>query len=81
MLHGQPGSGGDWAGVAADLRGRALDVLAPDRPGYGASGLPAGGFAHNARAMAELLDGPAIVAGHSWGAGVAVAMARLQPDG
>jgi pimeloyl-ACP methyl ester carboxylesterase len=79
LLHGQPGTAGDWAGVAAELRGRGLRVLAPDRPGYGTSSLPPGSFAHNARAMAELLDGPTVVAGHSWGAGVALALARTDP--
>lgn len=80
LLHGQPGSGGDWAGVRRELETRGFSVLAPDRPGYGRSGLPAGGFEHNAQALAELLDEPAVVAGHSWGAGVALAMARLYPD-
>jgi pimeloyl-ACP methyl ester carboxylesterase len=80
LLHGQPGTGGDWAGVAAALRESGLRVTAPDRPGYGRSTLPAGGFAHNARAMAGLLDGPAVVAGYSWAAGVALAMATRHPD-
>ena len=80
LLHGQPGTGGDWAGVAAALRERGLRVIAPDRPGYGTSALPAGGFEHNARAMAGLLDGPTVVAGHSWAAGIALAMAKRHPD-
>jgi pimeloyl-ACP methyl ester carboxylesterase len=79
LLHGQPGTGGDWAGVAAALRSDGLRVIAPDRPGYGRSGVPAGGFEHNARAMAGLLDAPAVVAGYSWGAGVALAMAERHP--
>ena len=78
LLHGQPGSPKQWDGVAAGLRGRSIEVLAPDRPGYGASSLPAGGFRHNARAMLDLLDregiGDAVVVGYSWSAGVAVAM-------
>jgi pimeloyl-ACP methyl ester carboxylesterase len=81
LLHGQPGTGGDWAGVAALLRERdGLTVLAPDRPGYGASSIAPGGFDHNASAMAELVDGPAVVAGHSWGAGVALALARRHAE-
>jgi pimeloyl-ACP methyl ester carboxylesterase len=59
-------------------------VLAPDRPGYGSSALAAGGFEHNARAMEALLDEAgvedAVVAGHSWGAGVALAMAKRRPE-
>jgi pimeloyl-ACP methyl ester carboxylesterase len=80
LLHGQPGTAGDLAGVAAALREMGFRVIAPDRPGYGRSPLPAGGFEHNARAMAALLDGPAVVAGYSWGAGVALAMAGRHPD-
>ena len=80
LLHGQPGTGGDWAGVAAALREKGLRVTCPDRPGYGRSALPAGGFEHNARAMADLLDGPAVVTGYSWAAGIALAMAARQPD-
>ena len=83
LLHGQPGTGGDWAGVRAEL-GDRFTVLAPDRPGYGSNTLPAGGFEHNARAMESLLDDAgiddAVVAGHSWGAGVALAMAMRRPE-
>jgi pimeloyl-ACP methyl ester carboxylesterase len=83
LLHGQPGTGGDWAGVVQRLRDR-FRVLAPDRPGYGTNALPAGGFDHNARAMVALLDEAgvdrAVVAGHSWGAGVALAMAQRHPQ-
>ena len=79
LLHGQPGTAGDLAGFAAALREEGLRVVAPDRPGYGRSTLPAGGFEHNARAMADVLDAPAVVAGYSWGAGVALAMAERHP--
>jgi pimeloyl-ACP methyl ester carboxylesterase len=68
--------------VAAELR-ESFAVLAPDRPGYGTNVAPAGGFEQNARAMEELLDQAgvreAIVAGHSWGAGVGLAMAKRRP--
>ncbi|HEY0633082.1 MAG TPA: alpha/beta hydrolase [Thermoleophilaceae bacterium] len=83
LLHGQPGTGGDWAGVAREL-GDRFTVLAPDRPGYGSNATAAGGFEHNARAMEALLDEAgaerAVVAGHSWGAGVALAMAKRRPE-
>jgi pimeloyl-ACP methyl ester carboxylesterase len=69
--------------VRAEL-GDRFTVLAPDRPGYGSSTLPAGGFEHNAQAMESLLDDAgiddAVVAGHSWGAGVALAMAMRRPE-
>jgi pimeloyl-ACP methyl ester carboxylesterase len=83
LLHGQPGTGADWAGVRRALEPR-FQVVVPDRPGYGNSDGAAGGFEHNARAMVELLDRlgleRAVVAGHSWGAGVALAMGERHPE-
>ncbi len=83
LLHGQPGSARSWSPVFADL---ATDhrVVAPDRPGYGASPDPAHGLAGNARIVAELLDdratGPAAVVAHSWSGGAAVLLAAGRPD-
>lgn len=83
LLHGQPGSGGDWAGVTELLRDRRR-VIAPDRPGYGRTGGRALGFRENAAAVIELLDRlgveSAAVAGHSWGSGVALATAIQFPQ-
>lgn len=83
LLHGQPGSGGDWDGVARILA-REHTVVVPDRPGYGRTGGRATGFAGNVRAAITLLDGHGIesvaVAGHSWGAGVALALAIETPE-
>ena len=83
LLHGQPGSAADWRQVA-DRLPRTLDVLALDRPGYGASRQPAGGFAYGARAVVAELDargiGQAVLAGHSYGGGVALAAAQLAPE-
>ena len=83
LLHGQPGSGADWQQVA-DRLPDGLGVLAPDRPGYGASPQPAGGFAAGARAVVAELDGRgidrAVLVGHSYGGGVALATARLAPE-
>ena len=83
LIHGQPGTAADWTGVARALRDR-FRVLVPDRPGYGRTGGRALGIVGNAEAMANLLEetgaGEAIVAGHSWGAGVAIAMARRYPE-
>lgn len=83
LLHGQPGSAGDWAGVRERLR-EHFRTVTPDRPGYGSTGGRALGLVDNARAMVELLDelavDRAIVAGHSWGAGVALAMAEAHPE-
>jgi haloalkane dehalogenase len=83
FLHGQPGSGASWDPVTALLEDR-FRVLAPDRPGYGATPGEARGVADNAAAAAGLLDalgaGPATVVGHSWSGGAAVLLADRRPD-
>jgi pimeloyl-ACP methyl ester carboxylesterase len=83
LLHGQPGSGADWKQVEARLP-HGLSVLAPDRPGYGASRRPAGGFADGARVLLADMDArgvdQAVLVGHSYGGGVALAAARLAPE-
>ena len=82
LLHGQPGNGGDWLPVAERLRER-MRVLAPDRPGYGASGRGPAGIRANAAALIDLLDRleieSAVVVGHSLGTGVALAAAIDHP--
>jgi hypothetical protein len=82
LLHGQPGSPADWQPVTARLPTQ-LHVIAADRPGYGSSRLPAGGFAANARAVLDDLDARgitrAVLVGHSYGGGVALAAAALAP--
>ena len=83
LLHGQPGSGSDWQQLAG-LLPPELHVVAPDRPGYGASREAAGGFARGARVVVAELDARnierAVLVGHSYGGGVALAAARLAPD-
>jgi pimeloyl-ACP methyl ester carboxylesterase len=83
LLHGQPGSAADWRQVAARLPDR-LHVVAADRPGYGSSRLPAGGFGANARAVLDDLDARdvkrAVLVGHSYGGGVALWTASIAPD-
>ncbi len=83
LLHGQPGSAADWQQVAG-LLPPALDVVALDRPGYGASRQPAGGFAYGARAVLAELDArgirQAVLVGHSYGGGVALSVAQLAPE-
>jgi len=82
LLHGQPGSPADWQQVAARLPGQ-FHAVASDRPGYGCSQLPAGGFAANARAVVGDLDSRgitrAVLVGHSYGGGVALSAASLAP--
>ncbi len=83
FLHGQPGSAADWHQVAGRLPAR-FHAVAADRPGYGSSQLPAGGFAANARAVIDDLDKRgvkrAVLVGHSYGGGVALSAASLAPD-
>ncbi len=82
LLHGQPGSPADWQQIAGRLPA-PLHAVAADRPGYGRSRLPAGGFAANARAVLDDLDSRgvtrAVLVGHSYGGGVALSAASLAP--
>lgn len=59
-------------------------MVAPDRPGYGASPRPAGGFTAGARAVVAEMDARgidrAVLVGHSYGGGVALATAQLAPE-
>ncbi|MHB8670663.1 MAG: alpha/beta fold hydrolase [Acidimicrobiales bacterium] len=83
LLHGQPGQGADWDSVAGLLEPDHR-LIVPDRPGWGRSRGPAAGFAANAAAVADLMAdlgvGPATLIGHSWGGGVAIALAAGHPD-
>jgi pimeloyl-ACP methyl ester carboxylesterase len=83
LLHGQPGSGADWQQVV-DRLPEGLGVVTPDRPGYGANPRPAGGFAAGARAAVAEMDARgidrAVLVGHSYGGGVALATAQLAPE-
>jgi pimeloyl-ACP methyl ester carboxylesterase/uncharacterized membrane protein YbhN (UPF0104 family) len=83
LLHGQPGSPADWHQVAGQLSAQ-LHAVAADRPGYGSSQLPAGGFAANARAVIDDLDmrgvDRAVLVGHSYGGGVALSAAKMAPE-
>ncbi len=67
-----------------DRMGPGHRLLAPDRPGYGHSGLGAMGMEENADWAADLLRSsgavPATVVGHSWSGGVALLMAYRHPD-
>jgi pimeloyl-ACP methyl ester carboxylesterase len=83
LVHGQPGSALDWHAVAP-LLWNDFTVIVPDRLGYGRTGGSAAGFEDNAASLAGLLDrlaiSRAVVAGHSWGGGAALAFAELFPD-
>jgi pimeloyl-ACP methyl ester carboxylesterase len=83
LMHGQPGTAGDWRRVVALLENR-YEVLALDRPGYGATSGQATGFAGNARAVVGLLDrlglARAAIVGHSWAGGAAIWTAATYPE-
>lgn len=85
LLHGQPGSAADWARLVPLLSGDHR-VVAPDRPGYGRTAGDATGFVGNAEALVVTLAGleepvdRAVLVGHSWGGGVALAAAVRHPE-
>jgi 3-oxoadipate enol-lactonase / 4-carboxymuconolactone decarboxylase len=81
LLHGQPGSAGDWDGVVAAIGSRA-PTIAIDRPGWdGAS--RASDLSGNATAALMALDrhgiGRATVVGHSFGGAVGAWLAVHHP--
>jgi pimeloyl-ACP methyl ester carboxylesterase len=86
LLHGLPASGRVW-GAAFDRLGEGHRLLVPDLLGFGDSPRPASGYtlaAHaaavaGAMTAAGLDDVPAVLAGHSFGALVALAVARHHP--
>lgn len=82
FLHGQPGTALDFAPVVPRLR-EHFRLLLVDRPGYAGDARPAEGFAGNAARVLEVLDAleipEALLVGHSWGGGVAVATALAAP--
>jgi 3-oxoadipate enol-lactonase len=83
LLHGQPGTGSDWDRVIERLPA-GVSYQAPDRPGYRSSPHPATDLVANARLLLAELDstgvGRTVLVGHSYGGGVALAMAALAPE-
>jgi pimeloyl-ACP methyl ester carboxylesterase len=84
LVHGTPGSAAGWAGyLHAPPSG--VEVVALDRPGFGASGPEAAvtSLAAQADAVAALLPDDrraALLLGHSLGGAVAVRVAADQPE-
>jgi pimeloyl-ACP methyl ester carboxylesterase len=78
LLHGQPGAARDWDRVIAALAPR-LEPLALERPGWNGHSRPLD-LRGNADAAADALEAPAVVVGHSLGAGVAAWLAVLYPE-
>jgi len=83
-LHGLSSNARYWERVAARLGGRRM--LALDQRSHGRSESPPTGYLHedlvaDAAALFDRADlGRAVVAGHSWGAAVALELAAARPD-
>lgn len=78
-LHGQPGAGADFAGVCRWVD-PTVEVVAPDRPGWGANPMEPTTISGNAEwALAQVGHARSVVVGHSFGAAIAVRMAELAP--
>ena len=85
LLHGLASNARIWDGVAPRLAGAGLRVVALDQRGHGASEQPGSGydFATVGRDLASALAALGIerpvLAGHSWGANVALQFAADRP--
>ncbi len=83
LLHGQPGDRSAWDGVRRHLP-TSVRALAWDRPGYGDNTAPGGTLEDNAVWLLDRLDREgirdAVLVGHSYGGGVALAAAAMAPE-
>lgn len=85
LLHGLGGSSAVWRPVADELAAVEKSVIVPDLLGFGASRRIGTRFGldDQVRALERLLEGhdaaPLVVAAHSWGCAVAVALAARTP--
>jgi non-heme chloroperoxidase len=90
LVHGLPSNVGDWAETPARLAALGYRAIAYDRVGYGTSSrdpsnaADAFSYASNARDLRALLDAlgveSALVAGWSYGGGVAQVLAESYPE-
>jgi pimeloyl-ACP methyl ester carboxylesterase len=85
FLHGIPGSANSWAGVGQQLADQ-YRVIIPDLAGFGYSDPPSGDYymEEQARYIRMFLESIGvkefILAGHDFGAPVALTLMRLYPD-
>lgn len=79
-LHGLPADAHDWTPVVERLAPRGIEPIVPDRPGWGRSHERGQGLGGNVEAALSALERAGartcIVAGHSWGTLVALALAE-----
>ena len=84
LVHGFPDSGRVWREQVGPLAEAGFRVIVPDLRGFGASERPEGVEHYRVTLLVddllELLDEPAHVVGHDWGAGIAWVLAALHPD-
>ena len=84
LLHGLSSNAAFWTRLVAHLPGRRMVAL--DQRAHGGSAAPEDGYqpatlAADAAALIEDLGlGPMVVAGHSWGASIALQLAADRPD-
>lgn len=79
-IHGLTGHGQRWQRLATDYLPE-VSVAAPDLLGHGRSSWSAPWTIDaNVAALAALLEGPAVVVGHSFGGAVALHLAATHPD-
>lgn len=85
MIHGAASNARELL-AALDGRLDGLQVVAPDRPGLGYSGVPANSHKLGVQAafIADILTqtatGPVVAVGHSWGSGVILRLALDYPN-
>ena len=84
LLHGSPGNAKAWQRVGERLSAR-YRIIAPDLPGYGATTPQSSGAVPDTIYAAELIEAlvasigpPTVLAGHSYGGVVALAVALRQ---
>lgn len=78
-VHGSGGSGASWATLAEEVVG--VEIIAPDRSNYGKSPrVGRSSLASEAGAIAELLDSPIHVLGHSYVGVLCLMATALRPD-
>ena len=85
LIHGFPDSHRLWRNQIGPLAEAGHRVIAPDLRGFGDSPRPEGVESYRIATIVQedlvpLLDEPAYVIGHDWGAGIAWALALMRPD-